>query len=36
VQPANRRRNAGFAAALERLLGEQPHQKCTSSGLRPC
>lgn len=36
VQPANRRRNAGFAAALERLLGVKPHQDRTSSGLRPC
>lgn len=36
VQPPSRRRNAGFAAALERLLGVKPHQERTSSGLRPC
>lgn len=36
VQSANRRRNAGFAAALDRLLGVRPHQDRTSSGLRPC
>lgn len=36
VQPSNRRRNAGFTAALERLLGVKPHQERTSSGLRPC
>lgn len=32
----DRRRNAGFTAALERLLGVRPHQERTSSGLRPC
>lgn len=36
VQPSTRRRNAGFAVALERLLGVRPHQGRTSSGLRPC
>ncbi|HUD30324.1 MAG TPA: PilZ domain-containing protein [Novosphingobium sp.] len=36
VQPTNRRRNAGFAAALERLLGVKPHRERTSSGLRAC
>ncbi len=36
VQAGNRRRNAGFAAALERLLGVRPHRDRTSSGLRPC
>ncbi|WP_159977116.1 MULTISPECIES: PilZ domain-containing protein [unclassified Novosphingobium] len=36
VQSTNRRRNAGFAAALERLLGVRPHRERTSSGLRPC
>ncbi|KMS55474.1 hypothetical protein V474_18400 [Novosphingobium barchaimii LL02] len=36
MQATNRRRNAGFAAALERLLGVRPHRERTSSGLRPC
>jgi len=36
MQSANRRRNAGFAAALERLLGVRPHEERTSSGMRAC
>ncbi|WP_162792254.1 PilZ domain-containing protein [Novosphingobium sp. P6W] len=36
MQATNRRRNAGFAAALERLLGVRPHRERTSSGLRAC
>ncbi|WP_404482487.1 PilZ domain-containing protein [Novosphingobium sp. BL-52-GroH] len=36
VQATNRQRNAGFSAALERLLGVRPQKERTSSGLRPC
>jgi hypothetical protein len=36
LQDTNRRRNAGFTAALERLLGVKPVEERTSAGLRPC
>jgi hypothetical protein len=36
LQDTNRRRNAGFTAALERLLGVKPVEERTSAGLRAC